>query len=181
MAVARKVFASNPFWLKKLRTAFRAYDATKDGRISVDDIILVAKRYGKKCPPRADEIMKVMTGLWTTASGSRDVELDMNGWIETRIDYSCRPDAKKLFREYSNAKFDIIDLDRSNIISAQEFKDYFECQGINTEYAPTAFKGLDTDGDGTISREEFVNAAVEFAFGLEEGHPSELFYGPLTD
>ena len=174
--------ASSPFWLRKIRTAFQAYDTTQDGVMSVDDIIVVAKRFGKKCPERAEEIMETMTGLWTTsAGGKRDAKFDVKSYIDTRITYSLRPDAKSMFRAYSDAKFNIIDLDRSNFISQKEFTDYFECMGIDTKHAPASFKALDTNGDGTISRDEFLDAAVEFAFGLKEGHPSELFYGPLVD
>ena len=53
--------------------------------------------------------------------------------------------------------------------------------GIYVNFVPIAFKAIDTKGDGTISREEFVNSTVEYAFNTkDEEHPSKYFYGPLT-
>ena len=180
--MSRQVYLSSPFWLKKIRNAFGVYDADKSGTISIEDSILVAERFAKKCPQKAEEIKKAMTDLWNTASGSCDKKLDINEWIETRITFSLRPDAKDVFRANANAKFDMIDVDNSGLISVKEFQDYFECMGIDVKFAPIAFKAIDTTGDGTISREEFVNSAVEYAFNTEdEEHPSKYFYGPLAE
>lgn len=177
----RKDFENSEFWMRKIRTSFYAYDTTKEGVVSIDSIILLAKRFGEKCPERADEVMKIMTNIWTVAAdGNRGARLDMQGWIDTRLVYSVRPDAKQRFRTYSDSKFNVIDLDLSNFISKKEFRDYFECMGIDTKHAAASFDALNTNGDGIISREEFLDAAVEWAFGLDETHPSQLFYGPLV-
>ena len=164
-----------------MRTAFRACNVTRDDVVSIDDIILQAERFGKKCPERAEEIMETMTNLWITSAGSRDAKLTEKAWIDTRIKFTALPDARHLFREYSNVTFGIIDQNKSNFISQQEFKDYFECVGIDTEHAPASFKAMDSNEDGKISKDEFLDHAVEFRFGLSEEHPSKLFYGPLVD
>ena len=39
--------------------------------------------------------------------------------------------------------------------------------------------GIDSDGNGEISREEFVAASIEFYFGLEENELSNALYGKL--
>ena len=173
--------ANNTFWLRKMRTAFRVYDTNQDKVISVDDFILQGERFGKKCPERAEEIMNTLTNIWTVAAGSRDAKLTEKAWIDTRIKFSALPDARYLFREYSNMKFGIIDQNKSNFISQQEFNNYFECVGIDIKHAPAAFKALDSNEDGKISKDEFLDHAVEFCFGLNEEHPSKLFYGPLVD
>ena len=34
--MSRQVFLNSPFWLKKIRNAFRVYDADKSGTISIE-------------------------------------------------------------------------------------------------------------------------------------------------
>ena len=42
-----------------------------------------------------------------------------------------------------------------------------------------SFNVIDSDGNGMISREEFLAAAFDFMFGLEETEVSNAFLGHL--
>ena len=56
----------------------------------------------------------------------------------------------------------MIDADGSGGISPEEHRQFFEAFGIDTELSPSVFERLDTDGDGFVSQEEFLEAGAEF-------------------
>eukprot|EP00964_Phaeocystis_antarctica_P097990 scaffold64067_cov64-Phaeocystis_antarctica.AAC.1 len=56
----------------------------------------------------------------------------------------------------ANAIFDCIDADKSNEIDSTELMMHLLGLGQEHESVSELFKALDTDGDGSISREEFT-------------------------
>jgi len=57
---------------------------------------------------------------------------------------------------------------------------FFSIIGLDTALAKVSFKAIDTNSDGQISLEEFVNAGTEFFTGEDEKSPSALFWGTLV-
>ncbi len=49
------------------------------------------------------------------------------------------------------------------------------------DQAKHAFDFIDTDKNGEISREEFLAAAIDFYFGVEETELAAAFMGKLVD
>jgi Ca2+-binding EF-hand superfamily protein len=50
---------------------------------------------------------------------------------------------------------------------------------MSDEEIKHSFDAIDSNGNGEISREEFVAAAKDFYFGVEETEVSNAFYGKL--
>ena len=51
--------------------------------------------------------------------------------------------------------------------------------GIGRDKLDVAFEAMDTDGDGVISRSEFVAAGLEYCFGFDETSKNQFMYGGL--
>ena len=76
--------------------------------------------------------------------------------------------------------FDVIDSNHDGYIQSKEFEVWFRIIGVDVSKAEESFKMIDTNGDGVLSREEFVAAGLEFVTSKEDT-PSKLFYGPLVE
>ncbi|WP_407652784.1 EF-hand domain-containing protein [Amycolatopsis cynarae] len=63
-----------------------------------------------------------------------------------------------------HAIFDIVDGDGDNTISKSEFKQLLDVWGVSAPDAMATFMRLDTDGDGVISRHEYIRAIREFFY-----------------
>ncbi|NEA46816.1 EF-hand domain-containing protein [Streptomyces sp. SID10815] len=79
-----------------------------------------------------------------------------------------------------HAIFDIMDTDFDNTISKDEFGQYLKVWNISDPSALDTFFRLDTDGDGAISRHEFIRAVREFFYSPDPEAPGSLFFGSLS-
>lgn len=174
-------YLKNPFWIQKMTTAFLMFDANKNGILTIEDYLITADRFAEKCPKRAKEIRDTILEIFIQTSGSADAKLSLKDWLRTRAEFSARPEARKIFRDYVSRKFDIVDTDLSGKITRKEFRNYFECKGLDVNFADMSFDMIDSNHNNVITRDEFSSAGEEFHFGLDERHPSKFFYGKLVE
>ena len=57
--------------------------------------------------------------------------------------------------------------------------DSLKALNIDKAHARASFDAMDTNGDGKISKEEFVAYHVEFYYTAEDKLKSSILYGPL--
>ena len=83
---------------------------------------------------------------------------------------------------FHNPIFDAMDFDGDQSISLEEYKTYTQAltPDLSDEYRVKSFKLIDADGDGKITRQEFLEAAFEYLHKFEENEISEALYGPLV-
>lgn len=63
--------------------------------------------------------------------------------------------------------FNNLDLNEDGVISFTEWTAHYQSLGIDTANARASFDAMDKNGDGKISKEEFVNYHYEFFFTTE--------------
>ena len=79
--------------------------------------------------------------------------------------------------------FTVIDLDQDEMISKAEHRRFFDAWKKFEDLvgAVVAFASIDEDIDGMISRDEFVEAAMDFHFNFtDETKCSKYFFSPLV-
>ena len=64
--------------------------------------------------------------------------------------------------------FDNIDVDKNGEISMREMRRYLKKQGMDAKSIAALIKKLDANGDGRISRDEFVAGFGDFVTGTIE-------------
>ncbi|MFJ9030968.1 EF-hand domain-containing protein [Streptomyces sp. NPDC102274] len=79
-----------------------------------------------------------------------------------------------------HAVFDVMDVDGDNTINKAEFQKYLDVWGVSDPDAMDTFMRLDTDGDGVISRHEFIRAVREFFYSPDLDAAGSLLFGHLT-
>ena len=72
--------------------------------------------------------------------------------------------------------FAAIDLNGDGIISFDEWKSHYVALGIPAYHAQASFAAMDSDSDGKITMQEFVDYHFEFT---ENKLNSAILYGPL--
>ena len=140
-----------------LKRVFTLMDTDEDGKVSIDDLILVTQHFGYKIKPaEAEEI------IWEV-----DEDCDkMVNWQEFTDMYDrCRKDKTgcEPKRLYFIVEFMIIDKDNSGEISVEEaIEDLYLTHGKETldeKLADMFGEGLDVnDPDAVLNLEKFVSA-----------------------
>lgn len=74
-----------------------------------------------------------------------------------------------------------MDKDKSGAITEEEFKLFFDALGLNEHDAVLAFRAIDSNTDGKISKKEFVKHGRDFFLSEDEDRISKYFFGPLVE
>ena len=76
--------------------------------------------------------------------------------------------------------YEMIDADASGQLSPAEHEAFFAAFKIDAADSAATFRALDADGDGSVSKHEFLDAGARFFFYDEADAPGNLFWGPLS-
>ncbi|WP_016953756.1 EF-hand domain-containing protein [Anabaena sp. PCC 7108] len=77
----------------------------------------------------------------------------------------------------ANVIFDILDASNDGQISLIEYQEFCVAVGLTQKDAETAFAHLDTNADGHISRDEYLQASKEFHISDDLNAAGNWFYG----
>ena len=172
--------SENKFYRKKLRRAIETRDSDNNGVITCADFEKTVQRhkdlgvseiYLKKVKESFDKLCDVF-GL-TDDSKSLTYEEFEDIFIHRIIEVSNK--ALTLFCEL----FHIVDMDEDGEISYEEWVHHYEALNIDIAHARASFNAMDTNGNGKISKEEFVAYHKEYFCTAEDKLKSSILYGPL--
>ena len=75
--------------------------------------------------------------------------------------------------------FSAIDADEDGNIQEAEFVRFFNILDIDSDTAKATFQSMDSDGDGLVSRDEYLANGIDFSTSEDETTSGKLFWGPL--
>ena len=171
--------SKSDFWKKKIRKAIETRDADKDGFISRKDFELVVERYKKltNCTQEKFEALSNMTMMTCNATGLVDdnVKISYSDFEKQEIAILSEKNNKDFFKRM----FVCLDADDKGVISLKEWEAHNAALGIPSEHAQISFEAMDSDGDGQVTMEEFLQYHFEYFCTAENKLNSSILYGPL--
>ena len=172
-------------WVRKMKTFFAAYDLTGDGVIDIEDYKrftgiwtsnAVSKNASKE---RIEEFSEKFYKFWLeeVVRDNEKFKWTENILIEDMFELVSRPGSEKFLRDSGKVLFNLFDLNGDGYISKGELKTIF---GENP-FTIVSFSGMDTNRNGEVSEEEFLQAYLDFFCNFaDETNPSKHFMGPLV-
>jgi Ca2+-binding EF-hand superfamily protein len=172
-----------PFWEKKLLSFFRRVNFAKDGKLSKNDFETLADRYvklGRLDGVAAKQVRRKIVKIWADffATAAPNGVIDEQTFLKTMK--KNEDILLRTFWQFCGLWFDAIDLNGDGVIQAAEFLLYLRAFGVDDEHAAEqAFKMMDTQRNGQLSYDEFVQAGCEYFISSDESLPSKHMFGPL--
>jgi Ca2+-binding EF-hand superfamily protein len=171
----------------RLITILRVWDADRDGAIEESDYAVAASRLaglsGLKAGSAEYEQLhgQLVNGGWqllrqfdSDGDGRVTIEEALKGFDGLHADQQRY---REVIIEPSYSSFDLIDTDHDGQITAEEHRAYLIALSVDEATAETAFEHLDLDGDGFLSREEFVQLTDEFYTSDDPDAAGAWLYG----
>lgn len=177
--------AANNYLEKKWRNVFRFRDTTGDGSLSREDFELVSSRLIEKnglTGEKAGQIKERLDAGWKDYYdffGGSKAELSEADFLKaSREMYSKRGDAwRQAINIYAAGCFDVIDADGDGVMTVDELDAYYQAYQVNNrKFVEEVFRQIDLDGNGTISKEEFVAAHVNYFFDSTPGRDIPVLF-----
>lgn len=183
MAADYSGLRKSEFWRKKFARAVQVRDTNKSGDISRADFELIVTRYqqsGFSTPQHLANFSKQMMNS-CDAIGLTDgsVKLSFAEFEEKWSSIILKKAENGEHVQFFGSMFNNLDLNEDGVISFTEWTAHYQSLGIDTTYARASFDAMDKNGDGKISKQEFVNYHYEFFFTTENKLNSAILYGPI--
>ncbi|WP_367129535.1 EF-hand domain-containing protein [Saccharothrix sp. HUAS TT1] len=173
----------------KIGHGFDHLDVDGDGRLTEGDHVLMGKRVAEAVghppgSPAEQEIVDAYLRIWRELHvphipGGGDAITREQFLASTRTLAGDPAAARATVGAMAAAFLDIADLDQDGRVGPAEFlvfqRGHFP--GLTEADAAEAFAHLDRDGDGHLSAEEFIGAAVEFWSSEDAEAPGNWWMG----
>ena len=174
---------SSEFWKKKAHRAIRVRDTNRDGTISKEDFDMVIEHYRdmgtseEHLKKLSDSFSKTCLNYGMADEGRKLTYDEFAAHLSENGKIPGRDERSKAFV----VMFDIIDSNCNGEISFKEWTDYYKTVGIDVKHARASFDAMDADGNGIVSKEEFIAYVDEYFFTTEDKLNSSILYGPLDE
>ena len=171
---------SNEFWRKKFQRALAVRDTDGDGFITRSDFKLIIQRY--KDMGSSEEHLKKLNSTFMKSC-------DMWGLTDDSVALTYDKFAKNVAMEFAventvkvfQAMFEIIDMNNDGVIAFEEWEKYNKAIGISPSHAQRSFTAMDADGDGKVTKDDFIAYNLEFFFSTKDDLNSSILFGPLEN
>jgi Ca2+-binding EF-hand superfamily protein len=171
------------FWERKISSWFARNDTDHDGVITEKGFEHMVDRYrviGGASPEKEAQIQSVLKGIWTTYFEAESLVQPITAKVYCdSLRKLGRERLVGVVKSFFSLYFDIIDTNEDDLIQKEEFEVFFKVFGMDPSTAAESFLSIDTDGDGVLSRDEFVAASVDFCTTNDESSKFNNFCGPL--
>jgi Ca2+-binding EF-hand superfamily protein len=172
---------ASEFQRRKITGVFRAMDVDGDGFLQQRDFEALRDRWTalrgvSPGSPGYERLAGVMMGWWGTlrAASERGERVTLDEVMQLVDRLPGMPDA---VAATATAMFEAVDENSDEEVSAAEYRQLIEAwTGVTTD-TDEIFPLLDLNGDGHLSRDEFIRLWTEFWAGDDPAAPGTWVFG----
>ncbi|MFE2247040.1 EF-hand domain-containing protein [Streptomyces lavendulae] len=165
---------------------FDLLDANTNGVLEEKDFTTLAERIvqatGVASSAKEEALLREWRRCWTILREHADTDSD---GVISRDEfrramagaYGDRAGLRERLTPGLAAEFAAMDGDDDGIATVEQFEAFLVAFGLEPAQARAARALLDTDGDGRITREEYLNGWTDFLLGVDSGTPVGALLG----
>jgi len=170
----------NDFQTQKFDYLYHIFDKNKNGKVEEQDFHAAFAGM-----PHQEKAQKAARRWWLVlkifGDKNKDTALSKEEWFKWATvvadKLQTQEDAPMYYQRWGNAIFDSIDSEEKGAISLEEYQTWFDSFGLAGD-STQVFQGLDHNGDGLISKDEFRQLTYEFAKADANAAGNSLFGNP---
>ena len=183
MAAAYK---NSPKWVKRMKELFDQSDLNKNGTLSIEDFYIWIEQLEKEVKPEKALLTKLREkcqAFWENVGLKPGVQLTKQEFVDRLAEISVVERAaydrgeKTLFYQYTDAVFDAVDTSRDGFLQLSEYQKMMKASNFDADTAEYAFKLIDANHDGKLSRQELLDYNSKYWFSPDDPKAAGL-YGP---
>lgn len=167
-------------YISKMSARFDTFDINHDGYVTIEDFEAMARRIlvaydlsddSKKAIDLLDGARKFYSGLAVIADENNDGKIMRDEFVSAAVEKLLNnPDGIiEIVRPFNAAVAAVADADDNGSVDHGEWARMLVTMGAIEEGAARWAARLDTDGDGAITVQELLDAAVSF-YGTDNPH-----------
>jgi Ca2+-binding EF-hand superfamily protein len=173
---------------RKFTILFGWIDQDQDGYLTRDDFQQMAGLFtglpGGDNPENSQALREGFEKFWSLLLDSGDADADGRIGPEEFISImkssvTAPGNFEDTVIRIVDAFMRIVDTTGDGSLSFDEYVRMYDGLGIDPAHSSDAFRRLDRDGDGKISKEEFRAAITEFYLSDDENAPGNWLLGPM--
>lgn len=173
----------------KAYNLYQALDVHKNGYVEKADLDALAERLAQgqgraKGSPLHAELQTRLYAYWAqmvkSLDGNRDDRVSQDEFLQFAARLMKNPSSpeSQSIEAVSDVIFTMADRDGSGTISEREFVQCFQSYGVSDSAALTGFRLVDQDGNGRITRIEWLAFMRDVFFSRELNDAAAVVFGP---
>lgn len=162
------------------------FDTNHDGNVTYKEFVTDRANRARKLmsPEKAEEMAGFLKYLWETYwshfAEEKDGILQISCEAFVNGMNSDSPEYREIERKTLELAFHEGDQDQDGFIDVSEFALFHKIFGADPKWSVEAFKHLDKNGDGKLSRDEFIDAGEQYFCDQEENEGMN-FWGQIIE
>jgi Ca2+-binding EF-hand superfamily protein len=177
------------FRRKKMARVFDVYDVNKNGVLDQGDYERLAANLAKQRgiaegTPAFAEIRATYLGAWTAmqklANGGKSPNVTLSEWHDSREALLADPsNYAAVVKNVTDAVFNQLDVNEDDQISLEEYRLLYDIYEVDPAPAEEAFKVLDANHDGFLSRADVTKILDEYYYSEDPAAAGNWIFGKL--
>ena len=153
----------SPGWLRKMKDRFSALDVDKNGVINEQDVHALAKKLASY-RNEGEDVSRRYFATFNAVFGVQKPTTEEEFLSEMK-EFVSKPDSRDRAKSISDMTFDVMDEDKNDEVSFDEFSRFHKTVSkMPEEMVMFFFKKSDLNGDGIISKSELRESTMKFFF-----------------